>query len=163
YVGEVQLYQAPSLPPHLAAMIPQASGSMVGSAGGYFHNAQELGSGAWGLGLVFPWWFEYGEQGCYRPPAGRTQAERSSFSQFFRTGPEVPVIDYNSLFRTLPLSDMMTKAGAMAGGMLPNEYNRFLQKQNDLTDPWWRRYDYLTDQDRVDAPALFIESWNDFT
>jgi putative CocE/NonD family hydrolase len=38
-----------------------------------------------------------------------------------------------------------------------------LTRQNDLTDPWWNKYNYLTDQDRIDAPALFIESWNDFT
>jgi hypothetical protein len=163
YVGEVQLYQAPSLPPHLAAMIPQAAASMVGSAGGYFHNAQDLGSGAWGLGLVFPWWFEYGQQVFYRPPAEASQAELSRYSRFFRTGPELPAIDYASLFRTLPLNEMMTKAGAMAGGWLPNEYDTFLVKQNDLTDPWWKEFDYLTDQDRIGAPALFIESWNDFT
>ena len=163
YLGEVQLYQAPSLPPHLSAMVPQAAGSMVGSAGGYFHNAQDLGSGAWGLGLVFPWWFENGSQVFYRPPADATQAELSAYSRFFRTGPEMPAVDYNGLFRILPLNDMMNRAGAMVGGRLPNEYDTFLAKQNDLTDPWWKRFDYLTDQDRVDAPSLFVESWNDFT
>jgi putative CocE/NonD family hydrolase len=163
YVGEVQLYQAPSRPPHLAAMVPQAAGSMVGSAGGYYHNAQDLGSGAWGLGLLFPWWFENGGQVFYHPPASSLE-QSSSFSRFFRTGPELPVIDYNSLYRTLPLIDMMNKAARLAGGRIPNEYELFLEKQNDLTDPWWKdRYDYLTDQDRIDAPSLFIESWNDFT
>ena len=101
--------------------------------------------------------------GFYRPPASRSQAEVASYSKFFRTGPDLPAIRYDEVFKTLPLIDMMSKAASLAGGRIPSEYELFLKKQNDLTDPWWNKFNYLRDEDRVDAPSLFIESWNDFT
>lgn len=84
YLGEVQLYQAPSLPPGLAAMVPQAAGSAIGSAGGIFHNATDLGGGAWILSVGLDWFLSdialpvgrSGERHDDRGPVRRGSAAR---------------------------------------------------------------------------------------
>jgi len=161
YLGEVQIYQAPSLPPGLTAMVPQAAGLAVGSAGGYFHNAQGLGSGAYPIGLVFWWFHQHGEQLFYGP---RNEFDldpelRAKLAQYYRVAPTIPEdIDYGAVLATLPIVDMMN--GTVSP---PNEFAEFARRNADLTDPWWQNFDYVTDETKVDAPALFIESWNDIS
>jgi putative CocE/NonD family hydrolase len=159
YLGEVQLYQSPSLPPGLTAMIPQGAGLAAGSAGGYFHNAQGLGSGAYPIGLVFWWFHRHGEQLFYGP---RNQFKldpelEAKLADFYRVAPVIPEnIDYAAALQTLPVVDMMKRVVSP-----PNEFADFVRHNVDLTDPWWKNFDYVTDETRIDAPALFIESWND--
>jgi putative CocE/NonD family hydrolase len=160
YLGEVQLYQAPARPPGLTAMIPQAAGSAIGSAGGYFHNAEDLGGGVWGLDILFDWWYREGEQLFYAPrqatPADPARA--AEVAKLYRVGPDPPVIDYGPVLSTLPIVDMMKQVVTP-----PNEWADFVRHNVDLTDPWWRQFDYVTDDTQIDVPTLFIESWNDFT
>lgn len=162
YLGEVQLYQAPSRPPGLTAMIPQASGSAVGSAGGYFHCAQDLGGGIWGLSMLFDWWYQEGSQLYFSPrpgqPVPKDPIRAAAVAQLFRTGPEMPSIDYESVLRTLPIIDMMERVTVP-----PNEWAEFVRHNLDLTDPWWRQFDYVSDDTDIDLPTLFIENWNDYT
>lgn len=136
YLGEVQLYQAQSRPPWLVTMIPQASGSAVGSSGGYFNNGNDLGSGNWGIGVRFDWWFRNASQ------------VRDA---------KLPNIDYDAILRTLPVIDMMKRAGGP-----PTEWEERVARQYDLTDPYWQAFDYITPQTTIGTPALFIESWNDW-
>jgi len=160
YLGEVQLYQAPSRPPGLTAMIPQASGSATGSAGGYFHNAQDLGGGAWGLELAFDWWYRAGMQLFYGPRQA-VDAEPTRAAQvatLYSVAPRIPAIDYGPVLATLPIVDMMKRVTTP-----PNEWEQFVRHNLDLTDPWWKQFDYVSDDTRIDVPTLFIESWNDFT
>jgi putative CocE/NonD family hydrolase len=160
YVGEVQLYQSPSHPPGLTAMIPQAAGSAVGSAGGYFNYAQDLGSGIWGLSLLFDWWYHEGGQLYYGPRQSVPEdPERAAeVAKLYRVGPDMPSIDYGPILQTLPVVDMMKHVIAP-----PNEWADFLRHNIDLTDPWWNQFDYVRDDTPIDVPTLFIESWNDVT
>jgi putative CocE/NonD family hydrolase len=159
YLGEVQVYQAPALPPGLTAMIPQAAGLAVGSAGGYYHNAQGLGSGAYPIGLVFWWFHRHGSQLYYGPRNAfdLEPALNAKLAEFFRVAPALPEnIDYNAVLQTLPVVDMMQRIPAP-----PNEFADFVRHNVDLTDPWWKNFDYITEDTKIDAPALYIESWND--
>lgn len=160
YLGEVQLYQAPARPPGLTAMIPQASGSATGSAGGYFHNAEDLGGGVWGLEILFDWWYREGEQLFYGPRQSTPTdpARAAAVANLYRVWPEPPAIDYGPVLATLPIVDMMKRVTVP-----PNEWDQFVRHNIDLTDPWWRQFDYVTDDTQIDVPSLFIESWNDFT
>jgi uncharacterized protein len=160
YLGEVQLYQAPALPPGLTAMIPQASGLATGSAGGFFHNAQDFGSGMVGIDVLFDWWYKNGEQLFYAPrqPSSLDPGRAAAVSDLYRTGPQIPDVDYAKVFVTLPITAMMDAAVAP-----PSEFVEFVRRQQDLTDPWWKQFDYITDDTRINAPALFIESWNDLS
>lgn len=158
YLGEVQLYQAPALLPGLKAMVPQAAGSAIGSAGGIFHYATDLGGGAWMLSVGLEWFLHNGSKVYYHPPAGYSREEKLVFSKYFETGPEVPRKDLSEVMWTLPVIDMMKKVEGP-----PTDYEEYLSHTMDLTDPWWEQFDYVTDQDRIDAPTLFIESWNDWT
>lgn len=158
YLGEVQLYQAPSLPPGLKAMVPQAGGSAIGSAGDIFHNATDIGGGAWMLSVGLEWFLYNGSKVYYHPPAGFSREEKLTFSQYFKTGPDIPQEDLTEVMWTLPVIDMMKKVHGP-----PTDYEEFISHTMDLTDPWWKQFDYITDEDRIDAPTLFIESWNDWT
>jgi putative CocE/NonD family hydrolase len=158
YLGEVQLYQAPAFPPGLTAMIPQAAGSMLGSAGGFFHNATDLGGGAWMLSTGFDWFLNYGSTVYYRPPDFVEPDQWQSIAPLFDLTPEIPEVDYAEILSTLPVVDMLKKAGAP-----PSDFEEIVRHVGDLTDPFWEQFDYLTDEDQIDAPALFIESWNDWT
>jgi putative CocE/NonD family hydrolase len=159
YLGEVQLYQAQSQPPGLVAMIPQASGGAIGSAGGYYMNGNDLGSGNWGIGVRFDWWYWNGTQVYYGPrqAAYFTEDQLAPTEKSYRAEPDLPVPDYKAVLESLPVIDMMKRAGAP-----PNEWRERVVKQTDLTDPYWRSFDYVTDDSVIDAPTLFIESWNDW-
>ena len=158
YVGEVQLYQAPALPPGLAAMIPQASGSMVGSAGGFYNNAVDIGGGAWPVSIGFDWFLRNGSKVYYGPPDWLSIEERSRLTALFDPTPDVPDVDYEEIIWSLPVIDMLKRAGAP-----PTDYEEILAHSLDLTDPWWDQFDHLSDEDRINVPTLFIESWNDWT
>jgi predicted acyl esterase len=167
YAGEVQVYQSPALPPGLAAMIPQASGLAVGAGGSLFHNATDLTGGAWMLSVGLDWFFNFGSKVYYHPPPGYSREEYLSFSKYFKPGPVspgsllVPGVerkDLSQILWTLPVIDMMKKADGR-----PSDYEEYVSHTMDLTDPYWKQFDYVTDADRIDAPALFIESWNDLS
>jgi putative CocE/NonD family hydrolase len=161
YLGEVQLYQAPSRPPGLTAMIPQASGSAVGSAGGYFHNAEDLGGGVWGLDLAFDWWYREGEQLFYGPRQATNVSDptrAAAVADLYGVGPKLPAIDYGPVLETLPIVDLMKRVTVP-----PNEWAEFVRHNLDLTDPWWKQFDYVNKDTVIDVPTLYIESWNDFT
>jgi len=160
YLGEVQLYQAPSRPPGLRAMIPQASGSATGSAGGYFHYAQDFGGGVLGLELLFDWWYRAGEQLFYAPRQNvdPDPIRAAQVATLYQVAPSVPVIDYNPVLNSLPVIDIMKRVTAP-----PNEWAEFVRHSSDLSDPWWNQFDYVRDDTQIDVPTLFIESWNDFT
>jgi putative CocE/NonD family hydrolase len=159
YLGEVQLYQAPSLPPGLTAMVPQAAGLAVGSAGGYYHNAQGLGSGSYPIGLTF-WWFHRHGMQLFYGPSNRFDLDptlEAKLAEFYQVAPAIPDdVDYGAVLSSLPIVDMMKKVVSP-----PNEFADFVRHNVDLTDSWWRNFDYITEETKIDAPSLFIESWND--
>jgi hypothetical protein len=156
YVGEVQLYQGPALPPGLKAMVPQAAGTAIGSAGGIYQNATDLGGGLWILSVGLDWFLHNGSKVYYHPPEGYSREQYVAFSKYFQTGPDIPRRDLTDILWSLPVIDMMKKAKGP-----PTDYEEFVSHTMDLTDPWWSQFNYITEKDRIDAPTLFISSWND--
>lgn len=110
--------------------------------------------------MLFDWFYRTGTQLFYAPRQESLFPEngRAAIADLYPVAPQMPSIDYDPILRTLPLIDQMSKVVTP-----PNEYNELLRHDNDFSDPWWKRFPYIREGARIDAPSLFIETWNDFT
>jgi hypothetical protein len=149
---------APSRPPGLAAMIPQASSTAIGQAGGFYGLAHDFSAGAVHLAGVVQWHFENLHKTYYRPPPGLSRDEFLAIRRFFEPAPKLPNVDWDSLFWTLPIIDILERAGAPK-----TDFRDFVIHQYDVTDVWWNQFDYVRDDEPISVPALYIETWGDFT
>ena len=149
YLGEVQYQQATQRNPHLTAMIPQSAGPMQYRAGG------GITGGALELSSLVGWERTNGSKLYYRPPEGTPREVFLESAEYFRPEPVVPDIDYAKIWSSLPIIDMMKKAGAP-----PTDWNDIVSR--DFSDPWWDKTDYIKDTDRFDVPTLHINGWNDY-
>ena len=155
--GDYQMFQATLRNPHHAAMIPQATGGAVGSAGGRYRYFGLINGGAVELALGFGWFRGSGNKIYYAPPPEMDRGEwlASDDAQYFDPAPDLPDIDHAEIWPSLPIADMMSK-----GRTPPTDWQRVVS--TPLTDPWWDQFHYLTDEDHFDVPALFINSWYDY-
>ncbi len=134
--------------PNHAAMIPQAAGG----ARNYF--ACYLG-GAFELSGCLGWFRESGSKLYFRAPPGTPRSVLLQNSEYFKSEPTLPKIDYRQVWRTLPLLNMMNKASGP-----PTDWEGFVS--HEPSDPWWDQFGYVKDTDRFNVPALHINSWYDF-
>ena len=76
--------------------------------------------------------------------------------QYFAIAPGLPPItDYRDIWNSLPLVDMMKRAGGP-----PTDCEDFVSHAPG--DPWWDQFGYLKPEDRFDVPSLQVNSWYDF-
>jgi putative CocE/NonD family hydrolase len=155
YMGDVQILGAQRRHPALRAMIPQASGSSIGSAGGqYKYFGARLG-GAVQFAQNISWFYDSGSKVFYRPPPGMTREEFLKISKYFDPAPRKTPADYPKLWWHLPIVDVMSLAEVP-----PNDFADVVSR--DVTDKWWDQFNYMTDAYRSDVPALHVNSWYDF-
>ena len=157
YLGANQLLQSKLLHPGLAAMIPQASGDAIGSVGGRYRWLDIYNGGAIEVSMLFGWFRRSGSKVYYGPPPQLDRSEWfvSGYSEAFDPAPTIPEINYREIWQTLPIIDMVRVSETT-----PSDWEDHLS--HGLTDPWWGRFGYFTDDDRFDVPALFINSWYDY-
>jgi putative CocE/NonD family hydrolase len=150
YVGDVQILQSRLRNPNLAAMIPQASGSSFPHRGfgTSFGGAIEVAAG---LG----WFTGYGSKFFLRPPADGGADFWAKMGDAFNPGPVEPKFNFQEIWRTLPLIDMVNRAGGP-----PTDWEDIVTHRPK--DPFWTNLGYLQQTDRFDTPALQINSWYDF-
>jgi uncharacterized protein len=135
-LGETQLVLAARNHPAHRAMIASGAGGAVGSAlgrGGYFGVFE---GGVFQLASAFGW---FAGSGAKRPDA-----------------PPAAAFDIAKHLRELPVSALVSRVRPA-----PNGYADFLA--TPLADPTWAGWGYLTDADRIDVPALVINTWGDQT
>lgn len=154
YMGENQIGQAALRNPHLKAMIPQSAGGQVGSAGGRYRYAAIINGGAFELSTAFGWFRGSGSKYFFRPPPDLSQDDVRQIEDFFNPAPEIPRIDFGQIWNTLPVIDMMKKAGAP-----PTDFEDYVS--HEPADPWWDKFGFITDADRFDVPTLHINGWYD--
>lgn len=156
YEAEVQFYAAKKQPANLKAMIVQGCGGAVGTLHGRYSfwgfrrgGAIELASGA-------GWFLKHASKVFYRPPGRLDREAFLRISSHFEPAPQIPDVDLNDLYKSLPVIDMMRKAGAP-----PSDWEDYVSRA--LDDPYWRVLDYLTDDDVADVPTLYDNGWFDPT
>ena len=155
YLGDVQILAAGELHPALKALIPQASFSPIGSAGGVYKNFGVRSGGAINLGGNVGWFYDAGSKLFYRAPPGLTHEQFVEVAKLFDPAPHPKPVDFARLWWHLPIIDIMKVAGAP-----PTDWVDAIR--HEPGDPWWEQFHYMTENYRSDVPALFVNSWNDF-
>ena len=137
YLGDVQILQAPQRHPHLKAMIPQAAGASVGSAGDRYYYFGSRKAGTWELASGLGWYANAGSRVRGQPAH------------------EIPDSALRRFWKTLPLLGMVQRAGGP-----PTDWDDLVS--HELGDPWWDRFGPLRNDHRFNVPALHIDSWYDY-
>lgn len=147
YLGDTQVMQARVRNPRHATMIPQAAGSSI-----HYRYFGSMEGGVFELAGGFGWFRDSGSKQYLRFPPGALPEAR----KYFNPAPTLPAIpDYRAIWSSLPLVDMMKKAGST-----PNDFEAFVS--HEPGDPWWDHFGYIKPADRFDVPALQVNSWYDF-
>lgn len=137
YVGDVQIMQAPLRHPNLKAMIPQAAGSSVGSAGDRYYYFGTRKAGTMEIASGLGWFANAGSK-------VRGQPAR-----------EIPDSTLRKFWKALPLVGMVERAGGP-----PTDWDDVVSREP--SDPWWDQFGYLKGDERFNVPGLHIGSWYDF-
>ncbi len=153
YLGENQMVQVRVKNPHLKCIVPQA-GAALGSAGNRYRYIALLNGGTIELASAVAWCYLYGSKIFFRPPPGTSREHFLEIEKFFDPAPKVEEVDFLALMKTLPVIDILKKAGSP-----PSDYEDFVS--HEPADPWWEQFGHVTDSDRFDVPALHINSWYD--
>ena len=148
YRGETQIFLAKRRNPYHAAMIPRAAGAV-------YRYLAILNGGALEMALHFGWMRENGSKVHLQVPPGTSEDLRRKAMPYFSLEPNLPEIDYPTIWRTLPLVEMMQKAKTP-----PTSWEEFVTREPD--DPWWDQFNLIKETDRFDVPALHINSWYDY-
>ncbi len=138
YSGENQVEMAKARNLHHLAMIPQA-------ATGALQYFASLRGGAFELAASADWFLSNGVKERPRPLPGAPKV--AEFAP--------PKVDWPSLWRSLPLKGMMTRAGMPA-----TDWDDFVSHPE--RDPWWKTLGYVDETDKFDVPALFVDAWYDY-
>jgi uncharacterized protein len=155
YLGDIQIFAAQTRHPALKAMIPQASGSAVGAAGGLYRyfGAREGGAVDWAASIG--WFAEHGQKVAPKLPASLDHDAYNADYLPWNQPPKSPIINYQRAWYHLPMIDALRDQG-----MPPSDFEDTISKP--LVDPYWRDLPYMTESYVSDVPALFVNSWYDF-
>ncbi len=84
-----------------------------------------------------------------------TESEINKILKFFEPAPvNLPEIDYEELYWSLPTRDIMQKIGAH-----PTDWVDWLTHESD--DPWWDQINFISGTEKIDVSTLHISSWYD--
>jgi putative CocE/NonD family hydrolase len=155
YEGDVQIFMAQTRHPALKALIPQASGSAVGSLGGHYrYFGVRVGGAAEWVGNI-GWFSQYGEKAFPRLSADLPHDEYNAVDSLWRPTRREAPIDLRKAWEHLPMKDALAAQGMPATDFADN-------LSRAPTDPYWSALPYMTESYTSDVPALFINSWYDF-
>lgn len=150
-LGNTQIVQAPLRHPKLKAMVPQHSG---GASRTQFWDVAT--AGVLEIGWAPEWFYLEGSKLFARPPPGATREQVREFYRHVKPKPELPKVDFEAVMRTLPVIDMGWQPGWPA-----NDWRDYVL--HGPADPHWDRFGYFKGDEKVDVPALFINSWYDMS
>ena len=155
YLGDVQIFLAQTKHPALKAMIPQSSGSAVGSAAGLYRQFAAHEGGAVFWAPLIGWFAENGQKIVPKLPTTLDRDTYTADYAAFDKAPKSPVIDYPRAWYHLPMKDALKDQG-----IPPTDFEDTVTKP--LTDAYWAGFPYMTDTYTSDVPALFVNGWYDF-
>ena len=147
YLGDTQVMQARVRNPHHTTMLPQAAGSSI-----HYRYFGTMDGGAIELAGGLGWFRGFGSKRYLKYPEDMPAEVR----RYFEIAPVLPPIqDFRAIWNSLPVIDMMKKAGGP-----PTDWEEFVSHAPG--DPWWDQFGYIKPDDRFDVPSLQINSWYDF-
>ncbi|MEQ9463437.1 MAG: CocE/NonD family hydrolase [Haliea sp.] len=163
YPGFTTFMSAQSMNPHLAAIIPQSAAMATGSMAGRYSLLWRRG-GTVALSMA-AWHATAGSKIYYRPPPGLSREEFLDIVDHFDPVPKnynmssfadlETLQKFQKAYFTLPARDILKGLDAP-----PNDF----VKLNSIPhyDKFWDELGYMTDDTRIDVPALHINSWHDY-
>jgi hypothetical protein len=154
YRGENQIQLAATRNPHHAAAVPMFAGAMY-TNGDRYRNWATNNGGAFELAMIFTWFREKGWSLRPRYPPSTPREDLLRATKSFNLRPQLPEIDERALWNALPVVDMMERSQAP-----PNLWEELVT--HTPNDPWWDQFQFVTDADSVDVPALQVASWYDY-
>ena len=155
YLGDTQIFLAQTKHPALKAMVPQSSGSSVGSMDGLYRYFGVRVNGAIDWAAAVGWFAGYGQKIVPKLPATLDHATYQASYAPYDQAPKPPVIDYPRAWYHLPMKDALKDQG-----FPPSDFEDNIVRSP--TDPYWSKFPYMTDAYTSDAPALFVNGWYDF-
>ncbi|HEX4241309.1 MAG TPA: CocE/NonD family hydrolase [Steroidobacteraceae bacterium] len=155
YLGDNQIFLAQMKHPALKAMIPQSSGSSVGSMDGLYRYFGIRINGAIDWAASVGWFAGYGQKHVPKLPASMDHAAYTSSYRAYDQPPKAPVLNYPRAWNHLPMVDALRDQG-----IVDTDFEDNVTKTP--TDPYWGKFPYMTDSYTSDVPALFVNSWYDF-
>lgn len=163
YPGFTTMMSAKSLNPHLAAIVPQSAAMATGSMAGRYSLLWRRG-GTVALSMA-AWHAAAGSKVYYRPPPGLSREEFLEIVDDFDPVPRSYNLDsfadpevverFKAAYMRLPVVDILEGFRAP-----PNDFALFTSTHH--ADPFWDELGYMTDDTKVDVPALHINSWHDY-
>lgn len=148
--------------PGLATFNVQGFGAGVGRVGPYYEQGNWYRGGA--VQMLFIDWL-YGEQNQVRPmfPANATQADMIRASKAFDLDPQMPPVDWDKAFWTLPEKDIIKAVdgpkGIFADAMdVPTGGNMIARTPNSAA---WYKGGLWHDDMKISKPGLWFMSWFD--
>ena len=132
-LGEIQYLLANAAHPNHKAMIAEAGGGAIGSAGNRHSYFGVYEGGVAGLASSVGWFSQSGS----------------------RTRREEPGTITPELLHGLPIIDLVRRSGAP-----PTDYEDYLS--HPPGDPWWDDEPYLREAQGFSVPGLHVNSWFDF-
>ena len=157
YPAEVQAATAPLKHPNLITMIPR-NGPFIGAANGRYRYWSGFKGGVLDFAATLPWYFSSGNKYSFKPPPGLSDEELLEIRELFTpNATNAPEPDWEKLIWTLPLVDIMNKAGAP-----PNDWLNLVTL--DFGDPWWHdTMGYYDGTETIAVTALHVSSWYDIS
>jgi len=155
YQGDVQIFMAQTKHPALKALIPQASGSSVGSLGGNYRYFGSRNGGAVEWAQSIGWFAKNGGKYFARLPADLPRDKYNATAAHWPNERQAPTVDFWKAAWHLPMKDALAAQGLIFTDFEDNVASA-------PTSSYWDALPYMTESYRSDVPALFINSWYDF-
>jgi uncharacterized protein len=104
----------------------------------------------------YDWFSSSGSRIYARLNPDLPRADYLAWIDRFDQYPPLPTVsNREAILRGLPVVGMLDRAG-----FPPNNFNQFVS--TPLNDPLWRERGFLSDDTRVEAPALIVNGWYDY-
>ncbi|GAB5415249.1 MAG: CocE/NonD family hydrolase [Congregibacter sp.] len=163
YPGFTTMMSAQSLNSKLKAIVPQSAAMATGSLADRYSLLWRRG-GTVALSMA-AWHATAGSKVYYRPPPGLSREEYLRIVDHFDPIPKTynmqsgrdPELTkrFQAAYATLPVKDILKDFDAP-----PNDF--VLLNSTPHYASFWDELGYLTDDSRIDVPALHINSWHDY-
>lgn len=155
YLGHSQVVGAAAGTPSLKAITPMSESGSFSSAVGRYTMLWHYSGGAREFWNLLTWYGTPGSVNYYlKPDPDIPAADWARFAHLYRQVPEFQ-LDHEKIAWELPLLGALDRAG-----LPPTDWNNVLSNPPE-SRYWHENSELVSRDDRIHAPALWIQNWND--